>query len=139
MALRMVASNRAADGRWFARKGIPEDVRKEYGRLSLSTPLKDVRHRLRVPPASSCRWDTARIQRLSNLPQRARTGLLCLTDERQDIRSAAVSLGLHGLNGALASYSELGVADLETNTKARYKAAVACAKYRCLISGLEEQ
>ncbi|MGL9623686.1 tyrosine-type recombinase/integrase [Bradyrhizobium sp. U531] len=33
MALRMVALNRAADGRWFARKGIPEDVREEYQRL----------------------------------------------------------------------------------------------------------
>jgi integrase len=33
MALRMVALNRAADGRWFARKGIPEDVRDEYARL----------------------------------------------------------------------------------------------------------
>ncbi|WP_342714155.1 hypothetical protein [Bradyrhizobium sp. B039] len=33
MALRMVALNRATDGRWFARKGIPEDVRKDYQRL----------------------------------------------------------------------------------------------------------
>jgi integrase len=33
MALRMVALSRAADGRWFARKGIPEDVREEYSRL----------------------------------------------------------------------------------------------------------
>jgi hypothetical protein len=33
MALRMVALSRAANGRWFARKGIPEDVRKEYARL----------------------------------------------------------------------------------------------------------
>jgi hypothetical protein len=33
MALRMVSLNRAADGRWFARKGIPEDVRDEYARL----------------------------------------------------------------------------------------------------------
>jgi hypothetical protein len=33
MALRMVALNRAADHRWFARKGIPKDVRDEYGRL----------------------------------------------------------------------------------------------------------
>jgi hypothetical protein len=33
MALRMVALNRANDGRWFARKGIPEDVRQEYARL----------------------------------------------------------------------------------------------------------
>ena len=32
MALRMVALNRASDGRWFARKGIPEDVREEYSR-----------------------------------------------------------------------------------------------------------
>jgi hypothetical protein len=33
MALRMVALNRAADKRWFARKGIPEDIREEYARL----------------------------------------------------------------------------------------------------------
>ena len=33
MALRMVALTRAADGRWFARKGIPKDVRDEYARL----------------------------------------------------------------------------------------------------------
>jgi integrase len=33
MALRMVALVRAADGRWFARKGIPEEVREEYVRL----------------------------------------------------------------------------------------------------------
>lgn len=33
MALRMVALNRIADGRWFARKVIPEDVREHYARL----------------------------------------------------------------------------------------------------------
>jgi integrase len=33
MALRMVALNRAADHRWFARKGIPKDVREEYAHL----------------------------------------------------------------------------------------------------------
>ena len=33
MALRMVALSRAADGRWFGRKGIPADVREEYQRL----------------------------------------------------------------------------------------------------------
>lgn len=33
MALRMVGLNRASDGRWFARKGIPEDVRGDYQRL----------------------------------------------------------------------------------------------------------
>jgi hypothetical protein len=33
MALRMVALSRAADGRWLARKGIPEDVREGYARL----------------------------------------------------------------------------------------------------------
>jgi hypothetical protein len=33
MALRMVALNRAKDGSWFARKGIPEDVRDTYARL----------------------------------------------------------------------------------------------------------
>ena len=33
MALRMVALSRAGDKRWFARKGIPEDIRGEYARL----------------------------------------------------------------------------------------------------------
>lgn len=33
MALRMVAISRTKDGRWFARKGVPADVRKEYERL----------------------------------------------------------------------------------------------------------
>lgn len=33
MALRMVALNRMADGRWFARKGVPADVQEEYQRL----------------------------------------------------------------------------------------------------------
>jgi integrase len=33
MALRMVALGRAKDGRWFARKAVPEDVREEYARL----------------------------------------------------------------------------------------------------------
>ena len=33
MALRMVALGRAKDGRWFARKGIPADVRDAYQRL----------------------------------------------------------------------------------------------------------
>ena len=33
MALRMVALNRIADGRWFARKVIPKDVREQYARL----------------------------------------------------------------------------------------------------------
>jgi integrase len=33
MALRMVALNRLADNRWFARKVIPVDVRDEYARL----------------------------------------------------------------------------------------------------------
>jgi hypothetical protein len=33
MALRMVALVRAKDGSWFARKGIPADVRDPYTRL----------------------------------------------------------------------------------------------------------
>ncbi|WGD53982.1 hypothetical protein QA641_08800 [Bradyrhizobium sp. CB1650] len=33
IALRMVALGRAAGGRWFARKVIPEEVREEYARL----------------------------------------------------------------------------------------------------------
>ena len=50
MALRMVALGRAKDGCWFARKGIPEDVRDPYARLfgvrreaHLRLP-KDTRH-----------------------------------------------------------------------------------------------
>jgi integrase len=51
MALRMVGLSRAADGRWFARKGIPEDVREEYARLyglrreaHLKLPADTARH-----------------------------------------------------------------------------------------------
>lgn len=33
MALRMVGLKRASDGRWFARKGIPADIREDYARL----------------------------------------------------------------------------------------------------------
>src|SRR5258708_3033015 len=33
MVLRMVTLDRAADGRWFARKVIPQDVREEYKSL----------------------------------------------------------------------------------------------------------
>lgn len=57
MALRMVALNRASDGRWFARKGIPEDVRNEYAllygvrreahlRLPANTPRYEAKVRL---------------------------------------------------------------------------------------------
>jgi hypothetical protein len=55
MALRMVALGRAADGRWFARKGIPEDVREAYGRLygvkreaHLKLPANTPRHEAKV-------------------------------------------------------------------------------------------
>jgi hypothetical protein len=51
MALRMVALSRATDGRWFARKGIPKDVREEYARLygvrreaHLKLPADTARH-----------------------------------------------------------------------------------------------
>ena len=51
MALRMVALSRAADGQWFARKGIPKDVRKEYAQLygvsreaQLKLPANTPRH-----------------------------------------------------------------------------------------------
>ena len=58
MALRMVALGRAQDGRWFARKGIPEDVRdpitlRLYGlkreahlKLPADTPHHEAKTRL---------------------------------------------------------------------------------------------
>src|ERR1700749_3533278 len=55
MALRMVALNRAADGRWFARKGIPEHAREEDGRLygvrreaQLKLPADTPRHQAKT-------------------------------------------------------------------------------------------
>ncbi|MHC2499486.1 hypothetical protein ACVI8K_006402 [Bradyrhizobium barranii subsp. barranii] len=55
MALRMVALNRIADGRWFARKVIPEDVREAYQRLygvrreaHLKLPADTPRHESKV-------------------------------------------------------------------------------------------
>jgi hypothetical protein len=55
MALRVVALGRAKDGRWFARKGIPADVREEYARLygvrreeHLKLPSGTPRHEAKV-------------------------------------------------------------------------------------------
>ncbi|WP_338830692.1 tyrosine-type recombinase/integrase [Bradyrhizobium sp. 27S5] len=55
MALRMVALGRARDGRWFARKGVPVDVREEYARLygvsreaQLKLPADTPRHEAKV-------------------------------------------------------------------------------------------
>lgn len=55
MALRMVSLNRSGDGRWFARKGIPEEVREEYARLyrvkreaHLKLPADTPRHEAKV-------------------------------------------------------------------------------------------
>jgi hypothetical protein len=50
MALRMVALSRAADGRWFARKGIPKDVREDYARLY------SVSHEALREDLASSRW-----------------------------------------------------------------------------------
>lgn len=55
MALRMVALSRAADGRWFARKGIPKDVREEYARLY------GVRHEAHLKlPADTAKYEAKR-------------------------------------------------------------------------------
>ena len=55
MALRMVSLSRSNDGRWFARKGIPEEVREDYARLygvkreaHLKLPADTSRHEAKV-------------------------------------------------------------------------------------------
>jgi len=51
----MVALSRSADKRWFARKGIPEDIREEYAHLygvrreaQLKLPADTPRHEAKV-------------------------------------------------------------------------------------------
>jgi hypothetical protein len=68
MALRMIALNRAADGRWFARKGIPKDVREAYARLY---GLKREAH-LKLPANTSRPEAKARLGEWEG-----RLGLLC--------------------------------------------------------------
>jgi Transposase DDE domain len=80
MALRMVALNRAADGRWFARKGIPEDVREEYARLYWTTACQDCSLKSQCTTGSErriTRWEHEHLleavqQRLDANPQAMR-------------------------------------------------------------------
>jgi hypothetical protein len=50
MALRVVALSWTGDKRWFARKGIPEDIREEYARLY--GVKREAHLKLPAPPAS---------------------------------------------------------------------------------------
>jgi hypothetical protein len=76
MALRMVGLNRASDGRWFARKGVPEDVREEYQRLygtkreahlklAADTPKHEAKARLGEWEAEVCNHSRGSTQSLS--------------------------------------------------------------------------
>ena len=71
MALRMVSLSRAADGRWFARKGIPEDVREEHARLygyrreaQLKLPADTPRHEAKTRLAE---WEAEIETRIATL------------------------------------------------------------------------
>jgi integrase len=71
MALRMVSLSRAADGRWFARKGIPEDVRDEHARLfgykreaQLKLPADTPRHEAKTRLAE---WEAEIETRIATL------------------------------------------------------------------------
>ena len=71
MTLRMVSLSRAADGRWFARKGIPEDVREEHARLhgyrweaQLKLPADTPRHEAKTRLAE---WEAEIETRIATL------------------------------------------------------------------------
>ena len=57
--------------------------------MFLLCPLKDVRDTLGIPLPSPCRSNTACIQRVRNLPERTRPGLLGLPDDWQHIGRVA--------------------------------------------------
>jgi hypothetical protein len=76
MALRMVALSRAKDNRWFARKGIPEDIREEYARLyrvkreaHLKLPADTPRHEAK---ARLGEWEAEVETRIATLRAKAR-------------------------------------------------------------------
>ena len=77
----------------------------------LSCPRKDVRDRLRIPLPTPRRCDASGVQRLRNLPERPRVGLLGLTDDWEHIGRLAIRLGLHGAHGILAGLVEPWVAE----------------------------
>ena len=87
--------------------------------LSVLCPFEDVADRLGVPPATSCCCDSARIQRLSNLPQRARTGLLCLSDDGEDVGGESIRFGLHGFHSSLAGDIKTWIAQSDTASLGR--------------------
>jgi hypothetical protein len=76
MALRMVTLSRAKDNRWFARKGIPEDIREEYARLyrvkreaHLKLPADTPRHEAK---ARLGEWEAEVETRIATLRAKAR-------------------------------------------------------------------
>ena len=81
MALRMVSLSRAKDHRWFARKGIPEDIRADYARLygvkreaQLKLPADTSRHEAKTRLGNG-RLKLKRALRLCVLSAKARAGL----------------------------------------------------------------
>jgi len=67
----MVSLSRAADGRWFARKGVPEDVREEHARLhgyrweaQLKLPADTPRHEAKTRIAE---WEAEIETRIATL------------------------------------------------------------------------
>jgi hypothetical protein len=63
-----------------------------------------------VPLASSCRGHSSCVERLRNLPEGTRAGLLGLTDNGEHVGSVPVRFRPHGLHGAPAGHIELRVA-----------------------------
>ena len=72
----------------------------------LLCPLKDVRDTLGIRLPTPRRRDAPCVERLCNLPERPRPGLLGLADDREHIGRIPIRLGLHGAHGIIAGLVE---------------------------------
>jgi hypothetical protein len=70
-------------------------------------PSRQVPHRRSMPPAPTGCGDPPRIQGSGDLPQAGRTVALGLADQRENLGSVFVRVGLDGNLGNLASLREL--------------------------------
>lgn len=82
MAVPMTSLNRATNGDWFARKGIPKDVREAYKRAYRVSPLERFRGRGSLSPGAAKveprDWDATIMSRVEALRVGVRAGGLLI-------------------------------------------------------------
>src|SRR6516165_888988 len=96
----------------LARASALEGLSRQGVSERASRPRENVRHSHCLPTPTTSRSNATSIERLGNGAQRARPGLLHLSDDRQHVCGVAISIGLDRLHGLLARLGELRASQL---------------------------